>query len=123
MHQYINQHAQGIQDTQDVFLGVALVLLAEKCLFNLFPYVVHMDGVVEDTNNEKRTLFTATGCDSNGNMVFTILHAFLPNQCAWVFRWLFQSVFPRMFGVNLLNRIVMVVADGDSQETSQLDLP
>jgi hypothetical protein len=123
MHQYANMNrlAQGIHDTQDVFLGVAWVLPTEKCLFNLFPFVVHMDGVVEDTNNEKRTLFTATGRDANGNM-FTILRAFLPNQCAWVFRWLFQSVFPRIFGVDLLNRIVLVVMDGDSQETSQLDM-
>jgi hypothetical protein len=123
MHQYANMNrlAQGIHDTQDVFLGVAWVLPTEKCLFNLFPYVVHMDGVVEDTNNEKRTLFTATGRDANGNM-FTILRAFLPNQCAWVFRWLFQSVFRRIFGVDLLNRIVMVVTDGDFQETSQLDM-
>jgi hypothetical protein len=86
MHQYANMNrlAQGIHDTQDVFLGMAWVLPTEKCLFNLFPYVVHMDGV-EDTNNEKRTLFTATtGRDANGNM-FTILRAFLPNQCAWVF--------------------------------------
>jgi hypothetical protein len=122
MHQYahMNRLAQGIRDTQDVFLGVAWVLPAEKRLFNLFPYVIHMDGV-EDTNNKKRTLFTATGRDANGNM-FTILRAFLPNQCAWVFRWLFQSVFPRFFQANLLNQIVMVVTDGDSQETSQLDL-
>lgn len=122
MHQYadMNRRAHGIQDTQDVFLGVAWVLPPEKRLFQLFPFVVHMDGV-EDTNNEKRTLFTATGHDANGKM-FTFLRAFLPNQCAWVFRWLFQSVFPRMFGVNLLSRIVMVVTDGDSQETSQLDL-
>jgi hypothetical protein len=86
MHQYanINQHTHhGIQDTQDVFLGVAWVLPAEKHLFNLFPYVVHMDGV-EDTNNEKRTLFTATCCDANGNM-FMILCDFLPNQCACFF--------------------------------------
>jgi hypothetical protein len=95
MHQYanINQHTHhGIQDTQDVFLGVAWVLLAEKRLFNLFPYVlVHMDGV-EDTNNEKRTLFTATGCDANGNM-FTILRDFLPNQCALFFLMAFSEFF------------------------------
>jgi hypothetical protein len=94
MHQYanINQHAQGIQDTQDVFLGVAWVLPAEKHLFNLFPCIVHMDGV-EDTNNEKRTLFTDTGCGTNGNM-FTILRAFLPNHCAWVFDGFFRVFFP-----------------------------
>jgi hypothetical protein len=94
MHQYadMNRRAQGIYDTQDVFLGVAWVLPVEKCRFQLFPYVVHMDGV-EDTNNEKRTLFTATARDANGNM-FTFLRAFLSNQCAWVFHWLFQTVFP-----------------------------
>jgi hypothetical protein len=106
MHQYTNMNrcAQGINDAQDVFLGVAWVLPAEKRLFQLFPYIVHMDGV-EDTNNEKQTLFTATARDANGNM-FTFLRAFLQNQCAWVFCWLFQSVFPRLFGLALLGRIV-----------------
>jgi hypothetical protein len=80
-----------------------------------------MDGV-EDTINEKRTMFTATAArDANGNM-FTFLRAFLPNQCAWVFCWLFQSVFHRIFGSALLGRIVLLVMDGDSQETSQLDM-
>jgi hypothetical protein len=116
----MNRRAQGIDDTQDVFLAVAWVLPAEKRLFQLFPFVLHLDSV-EDTNNEKRPLFTVTGRDSMGNM-FTVLRAFLPNQCAWVFRWLFQSVFPRFFGLSLLNRISIIVTDGDSQETTQLDI-
>jgi hypothetical protein len=116
----MNHHAQGLQDSQDVFLGVAWVLPGEKHLLQLFPYVIHID-CVEDTNNEKRSLFTATGRDSSGTM-FTILRAFLPNQCAWVFRWLFQNVFPRMFGKELLSHVTTIITDGDAQETSQLDL-
>jgi hypothetical protein len=67
----MNRRAQGIDDTQDVFLAVAWVLPAEKRLFQLFPFVLHLDSV-EDTNNEKRPLFTVTGRDSMGNM-FTVL--------------------------------------------------
>jgi hypothetical protein len=115
----MNQRAQGLVDSQDILLAVAWVLPAEKHLFHLFPYVVHIDGI-EDTNNEKWPLFTLTGRDSMGNM-FTILRAFLPNQCAWVFRWLFQNVLPCFFGLNLLNHIEIILTDGDSQETSQLD--
>jgi hypothetical protein len=115
-----NHRAQGLGDSQDVFLGVAWVLPGEKRLLQLFPFAIHMD-CVEDTNNEKRSLFTATGRASMGTM-FTILRAFLPNQCAWVFRWLFQNVFPRMFGKEVLSNITTIITDGDAQETSQLDL-
>jgi hypothetical protein len=41
----MNHRAQGLSDSQDVFLGVAWVLPAEKRLFQLFPIVVHMDCV------------------------------------------------------------------------------
>jgi hypothetical protein len=58
----MNRRAQGIDDAQDVFLAVAWVLPAEKRLFQLFPFVLHLDSV-EDTNNEKRPLFTVTGRD------------------------------------------------------------
>jgi hypothetical protein len=63
----MNQRVQSINDAQDVFLGVAWVLPAEKRLFQLFPYIVHMDGV-EDTNKEKQTLFTAAAHDANGHI-------------------------------------------------------
>lgn len=43
----MNRRAQGLVDSQDILLAVAWVLPAEKHLFHLFPYVVHIDGVEE----------------------------------------------------------------------------
>jgi hypothetical protein len=53
--------------------------------------------------------------------MFTILRAFVPNERAWVFRWIFQTVMPALLGKNLLLRVQAVITDGDSQEISQLD--
>jgi SWIM zinc finger len=50
-----------------------------------------------------------------------VLRAFLPNNQAWVFKWLFQTVFPTLLGMSALAQTVEFITDGDSQETSQLD--
>ena len=100
-------------------MGIAWVIPCEKRLFEMFPQVVLVD-TTNDTNNEGRPLLTMTGKDSNGKM-FTFLRAFLPNEKGWVFRWVFSVVMPRLFGNTILNRIQVIVTDGDSQEYGQLD--
>ena len=57
--------------------------------------------VTADTNKESRPLFTITGKDLTGHM-FTILRSFVPNERAWVFRWLFQTVMPALLGKDFL---------------------
>jgi hypothetical protein len=54
--------------------------------------------------------------------MITVLRVFLPNERAWVFRWLFQIVFPRFLGRDCISRIQVIVTDGDSQEITQLDM-
>ena len=100
-------------------MGIAWVIPCEKRLFEMFPQVVLVD-TTNDTNNEGRPLLTMTGKDSNGKM-FTFLRAFLPNEKGWVFRWVFSVVMPHLFGNTILNRIQVIVTDGDSQEYGQLD--
>jgi hypothetical protein len=75
----------------------------------------------QDTNKEKWPLFTITARDSTGAM-FTVARAFLPNERAWVFRWLFQVVLPSLLGHKWLQHVQVIITDGDSQETSQLDI-
>ena len=73
------------------------------------------------TNKEGRPLILVSSKDGNGKM-FTIMRVFLPNQQAWAYHWLFQSVFPLLLGKEYLLQVKMIVTDGDPQETSQLDI-
>jgi hypothetical protein len=114
-----HRNALKVSDDQDLMIGCAWLLPDEFRQFVLFPYVIHIDTTF-DTNKEKRPLLTVSGRDSEGHM-FTILRALLPNERGWVFRWIFQSVFPSLMGVLNLQRVCCFVTDGDSQETSQLD--
>ena len=111
--------ARRVDDCQDLLLAYAWVLPEERRQFELYPFVVHIDGT-NSTNKESRPLVTVTGRDALGNQ-FTVLRSFIPNNQAWVFKWLFQTVFPTLLGKDVLTNIVVFVTDGDSQETSQLD--
>ena len=111
--------ARRVDDSQDLLLAFAWVLPEEHRQFSLYPFVAHIDGT-NSTNKESRPLVTVTGRDALGHQ-FTVLRAFLPNNQAWVFKWLFQTVFPTLLGMDALARIAVFITDGDSQETSQLD--
>ena len=75
--------------------GLACVLQIEGEYFRMYPEVIFVD-CIANTNKDEQALFTATGENSNGKM-FTCLRAFLPNQQAWVFCWLFSVVFPNVY--------------------------
>ena len=105
---------------QELMLACAWIIPEEKQMFTLYPYVLHVD-VTAQTNNENRPLLVVTGQDADGEF-FTVLRAFLPNERAWVFRWLFQQVFPTLLGEENLSQVRAIVTDGDAQQTSQLDL-
>ena len=74
-----------------------------------------------DMNEKDGPLVTFTIRDSEGSQI-TCLHVFMSNERAWAFRWLFLIVLPTLLGVAFLQLIQVVVTDGDSQETSQLDI-
>jgi hypothetical protein len=102
-----HRNALKVSDDQDLMIGCAWLLPDEFRQFVLFPYVIHIDTTF-DTNKEKRPLLTVSGRDSEGHM-FTILRALLPNERGWVFRWIFQSVFPSLMGVLNLQRVCCFV--------------
>jgi MULE transposase domain len=110
---------QGLQASQDVMLALAWVLPFEKRQFSLFPFIIHLDST-NATNAENRPLFTITGRDSQGKQ-YTVLRALVPSECSWIFKWLFQTVMPGLLGESALNRVVLAITDGDSNEISQLD--
>jgi hypothetical protein len=122
MQSFAKNHREqlGVEDTQDLMIGCAWTIPSEKRLFKMFSEVLHID-CTADTNQEDRPFLTITGRDSNGNM-FTVIRAYLPNERAWVFRWLFQTVMPSLLGKDYISRVKVIVTDGDSQETSQLDI-
>ena len=115
-----SRNAANCTDAQELMLGFTWVLPCERRLFEMFPEVLTID-CTADTNNEGRPLLTMNGKDSNGKM-FTVLRAFLPNEKAWVFRWLFSYIVPKMFGSTVINQIKVVITDGDSEEYEQLDM-
>jgi hypothetical protein len=108
-----------VADSNDLMIACAWVLPQERRQFMLFPFVLHVD-TTADSNKEKRPLLTVSGRDSTGKM-FTVLRALVPNERTWIFRWIFQTVFPTLLGVSNLSLVKVIVSDGDSQETSQLD--
>ena len=109
---------RGFSDDQDMVVGIAFTTPFEAKQFILFPYVLHVDATA-DTNKETFSLVTIAGKDSFGKM-FIVLCAFLPCEKSWAYRWLFQTVMPKLLDNNALSRVKAAVSDGDSQEIGQL---
>ena len=81
----------------------------------MFSEVLHID-CTSDTNVESCPHLTITGRDSTGSM-FMAVRVSLPNERAWVFRWIFQTVMPTLLGREYISRVNVMITDGDSQET------
>ncbi len=122
MQSFAKTHRNSLlmEDKQDLMIGCAWTTPHEKRQFKMFSEVLHID-CTADTNHEDRPFLTITGRNSNGKM-FIVIRPFLPNERAWVFCWLFQTVMPTLLGKEYIGRVKVIVTDGDSQETSQLDI-
>ena len=72
---------------------------------------------VSHTKSDKRPLLTISRRDSFGKM-FIILRAFLRNERAWVFQWIFQIVLPALFSRYLLSQVKVIVTNGCQQESA-----
>jgi hypothetical protein len=110
--------AVGARDDQDVLLACLWVIPKALRTFRTNPHVLCIDGTF-NTNNEK-ILMTFSIRDGNGKMN-VVARAFVPNERAWMFRWLFQVALPSLVGNDILQFVKICIMDGDSQETSQLD--
>jgi MULE transposase domain len=106
-------------DNQDVLLAIVWVLPKGKQLFRAYSEVMFIDGT-HKTNKENRPLITMGVKDCYGKMQI-ILRAFVPNERAWLFRWLFQVATPSLLATSSCELVRLQITDGDSQEMSQLD--
>ena len=50
------------------------------------------------------------------NITSTYMRAFLPSQQQWVFQWLFDNEFPTLMGNKSLEKVQLVITDGDTNE-------
>ena len=112
--------AYKVKENQHLFMAVAWVTNHELLRFRKAPEVIHVDGTSK-TNKEKFILFTVTVKDRFGKMCI-VMRAFLPNEKNWAFHWLFSKAFPLLFPKRLLDRIRVVISDGDSSECNQIDI-
>ena len=112
----VGRSAKNLQDNQNM-MGFAWVIPSELRLFEAFPNVIMVD-TVKKTNNEKRPLLTVGGKDSNGKM---FIRCFMPNQQSWMFRWIFSVAMPSLINKKLLEKVHMIISDGDSQFFSEID--
>ena len=118
---FVTSHRKSnkVEPEQIMMVAIAWILPSEKRLAYLFPEVLCVD-TTGDTNNESRPLLTVTGKYSLGK-TFTVLRAFLPNEKAWVFNWIFSVVMPTLLGTSLMERVRHIICDGDPQECTQID--
>ena len=100
-------------------MAFAWTVPEEKHIFELFPTVLYVDTTC-DTSNEGRPLLSINGIDTSSKTL-TLVKAFLPNQQMWTFRWVLCVLLPKMYGFHILSQIQIIITDGDSQETAQLD--
>lgn len=121
MMQYARESRVSVNadDNQDVLLAIVWVLPHGKQLFRAYSEVMFIDGT-HKTNKENRPLITMAVKDCFGKMQI-VLRAFVPNERAWLFRWLFQVATPSLLGTAACESVQLQITDGDSQETSQLD--
>ena len=111
--------AKQLEDNQKYMMGFAWVIPVELHMFEAFPHVIMVD-MVENPNNEKRSLFTVGGKDSNGKM-FIFLRFFIQNQKTWMFRWIFSLVMSSLITKKLLETIHIIISDGDTHFFLQID--
>jgi len=104
---------------QKILLAVAWCTSREQHMFDLYPEVLMFD-CTASTNSEHRPL--AVTCSPDGNMeVFTPVRAFLPSECKWVFKWMFETAIPELLGNDALGRTQLMLSDGDSNIYNSFD--
>ena len=120
MEAFVAKHrsSREVPVQRDMFLAVVWMTTAERSLFRKFPHVVKLD-VTFKTNSRGIPFLTVTGKTSD-NEIFTILRCFVPNEQAWIFRWLLLTALPVILGKDI-QRIRMIISDGDSQEITQIN--
>ena len=106
--------------SQHLLLAIGWVHDRERLVSSFFHEVVKVDCTSSICNEDGRSLLTMSSIDSMGN-TFVFLRVLIPNERAWVFKWVFQTLLTTLFPPNHFNHLKMFITDGDSQEFQQLD--
>jgi hypothetical protein len=101
--------AMKLDDSEAMLLFVAWGSDEDLRYITMFPEVLSID-TTYGTKREKRPLLVFAGTDNNKKN-FTALRAFLPSECEWVFRYLYEATVERIYQIN---------TDGDRQIYSPL---
>jgi hypothetical protein len=117
MLKVVNDHRQvlNISDTQEMMLGIAYDMLFELQQLYLFHVFMHIDATA-DSNKEGHCLLVTLSSKDLYRNIFLILWYFMPSEQSWAYKWLFQTVLPSLLGKEVLNKISIIVTNGDSQE-------
>jgi hypothetical protein len=105
--------AMQVDDSDAMLLVVAWGSDEDLRYITMFPEVLSIN-TTYGTNRERRPLLVFSGTE-NTRKNFTALCAFLPSDCEWVFRYLFEVAIPSLIGEATLERINQVNTDCDRQ--------
>jgi hypothetical protein len=88
--------AMKLDYSEAIFLFVAWGSDEYLRYITMFPEVLSID-TNYGTNREKRPLLVFAGTDNNREN-FTAMRKFLPSECEWVFRCVFEIAIPSLIG-------------------------
>jgi hypothetical protein len=85
-----------LNDSDAMLLFIAWGSDEDLRYITMFPEVLSID-TTYGTNREKRPLLVVAGTGNNMKN-FTAMCAFLPSECEWVFRYVFEVAIPSLIG-------------------------
>jgi hypothetical protein len=80
----------------------------------MFPEVLSI-AIIYGTNREKRPLLVFAGTDHNRKTSQRCMPSFLPSECEWVFRYVFEVALSTLIGEATVEYINQINTDGDMQ--------
>jgi hypothetical protein len=105
--------AMKLDDSDAMLLFVAWDSDEDLRYITMFPEVLPID-TTYGKNRKKRSLLVFAGTDNNRKKI-TAMRAFLPSECEWVFRYVFEVAIPSLIGKATVERINQINTDGDRQ--------
>ena len=107
-------------DSGQMLLAIAWTNNKARRKFDMYPEFMGGDDT-EDTNAEKRPLYTLMGKDNN-NLSFGHTWCFMPSKALWVFRWIIEYAVPELHPGTATKRVELIASDADPQETKAIEM-
>jgi hypothetical protein len=100
-----------LDDSKAMLLFVAWGSDEDLRYITMFPKVLSIN-ITYGTNRNRRPLLVFDGTEKNRKN-FTALRAFLPSECEWVFRYVFEVAIPSLISEATVEHINQINTDGD----------